>query len=108
MAGFVTIQELAEMMSASGHGDNINALAKKAWRAYGAGTFGPDARKTGEGTATIIIPADEAREWIANGCPTPGMIAPKRDGETLATIASHEKYYDRDTGEWRRYDDVAD
>jgi len=89
MAGFVTIQELAEMMSASGHGDNINALAKKAWRAYGAGTFGPDARKTGEGTATIIIPAGVASQWVKNGCPTPGEVRAEQQADDDAKRAWH-------------------
>ena len=91
MAGFVTIQELAEMMADNGHGDNINALAKKAWRAYRAAMFGPDARKTGEGTATIIIPASVASQWVKNGCPTPTQLPDHLNAARIAVLKMRDR-----------------
>ena len=75
---FVTIQELAHMMSSDGQAGSDDGIAKRAWRAYKGGAF-PNARKTAPSTGTIIIPAVEAKAWIAAGCPTPGQLAASQE-----------------------------
>ena len=67
----VTIQELAQLMVDNLQSDSLSGAAKKAWRAWRDGLFA-GARKTGKGTASIIVPAGVAERWVEAGCPTLG------------------------------------
>jgi hypothetical protein len=51
----------------------------------------PNARKLGDNTSTIVVPATEAEEWIAAGCPTPGEMP--RDGmiDTVRVVEIAER-----------------
>ena len=111
----VTIQELANIMVEHKKSDSLSGAAKKAWRAWRDGLFA-GARKTGKGTASIIIPAGVAERWVENGCPTSGGAIRKggagatganRDRETFDRVVGHEHYFDPETG-WHRYDEVDD